>query len=483
MLNDLPRDVRTRSPPPALPPGVTLAVVGFPPSGEAPSSQYSRPSSSGSSTRITLTLKRRSKERNTYKVINSSSTRRKRARPNPPPTNNVDRAPLVISTGLSQPQSPGADGGPEEDDEGGEDGVEQGPTASMTRRAYGRDIGPHHLLDTAPCHVASTVATSILPDSGALVPATGSVDRPENRMLCWLQQQIPTRTLAAREKLRQMVAVGSQLAGHEVARQWKALIAQWRAEGICLSYGQAAGPITHDERDKSVRQRQWLVGESDCDYDFVALYDRLKRTTATTFLHAVLYRLQMSELGVRYAALTEETRASDARAPRTVAKQEMFRWLYGNENQSSADYNEFERGIKYWRKWREITQKCSRGVLALFPTSMAKSFVEQKLTINELHVWLRAICELSTHGMALARAVLPILEDAVAQKPPPSRRLRLEVWDGRQATLSALGSQWFEPDATIPLTPIGSQERDDSLSNGEEFFSDSSWLTPTELDL
>ena len=182
-------------------------------------------------------------------------------------------------------------------------------------------------------------------------------------------------------------------------------------------------------------------------------------------LQAPLYRLQMADLGERYQHLQGAERLSNARPQRVAAKEDMFAWLHGDQPRKGQLWDNFTRETKYWKRWMKVTEILSRGVVALFPSTMRKTFVEQTLKVNELTIWLEGVARFRPEVLTLSAAIHPIITAAIAGLPPPTERLRIEAWDGSSRTLGLLGTDWFGQEGFVPQTPPstgrGVEERGD----------------------
>ena len=272
----------------------------------------------------------------------------------------------------------------------------------------------------------------------------------------WLALQLPTKDSAFSKT---MWAYVYQIADISVATQWKDLMSEWRKKGTLRDLQRCDRSVTETEETAASEGRVWLEEGMDWDPKFVALYDRLKRTGIARALVTPQERLQMAALGRRYLELqdnsTSTAQGNEAtRTPhRSIAKEEMFRWLYGREERAKRAYSTFTRDIKYWRRWLRVTEVLPRGTIGLFPTTLKKTFVEQKLLKEELDTWLDCIKLFRPEVIHLGTALEPILMDAIDGAAPPTSRMRLESWDGSYQGLRELGGDWFEAEGSVPLTP------------------------------
>lgn len=387
---------------------------------DAGASQLSRPSSSGSSDREILIRQRRGRL-GVFKVIRTGSVLRDREK-------------------VRQRQDDDPDPTPEEEAQAADHGIgekrkrgKSGATRSGEAEELGDEVGSQE-------DDAATVA----------VCATQSVEDVQARARAVMKESMSPE----RERLLgPMVAYIFQVANYEVAWRWRELMSQWRLEGTLLMARHDGQAITAGEESVTLKSRDWLAKIPDWDREFVALYDRAKRTRVARALQDPQERLQMADLGLRYLHLQGDAKVTNARPQRVVAKEEMYVWIHGAVQRKGAQWNEFARDIKYWKRWLTVTTVLHRGVVALFPDNIKKSFIEQQLHVPELSLWLETICRFRPELREISASILPLITDALAGLGPPQQRTRLEAWDGTPRGFRDLGATWFEADTAVPRTP------------------------------
>lgn len=450
-----------------LDPGSLVAFIAVDAEGTA-SSQHSRPSSSGSSDREVLVRLRRDRS-GTFKVIRTGAAVRGEKRPNrrcrdhegpsrwsplsperehdTPPTPNLATRKRRRSgmEGSDTEETGQVDGARDKESDLGQRIQPTGPTNESTPPPSGGEG-----LD----HEAGSRKGGRVPrrrDGGDVeVDATQSRNAAQPTLIAIVAERFPN----ANPKVHRLILQATCLfANDEVARRWKELLILWRSEGTLLKLRPVRQGVTQEEERASIRQRVWLQNVDNWDREFVVLYDRTKRSQAMNTLDDLRIRLQMADLGSRYHALQAGVSSDSTRPRREVAKEEMFAWLTGSEDKKSAKWREFERDIKYWKRWLSVVSRLGRGSVALFPDVVKKSFVEQTLKVDELTTWLVMVQDVRPEIITLGERLLPYLDAALAGLSAPTERTLLEGWDETVEGLRLLGPAWFEPDTSIPLTP------------------------------
>ncbi|KAK5710372.1 hypothetical protein LTR15_012977 [Elasticomyces elasticus] len=398
----------------------------------AAASQSSRPSSSGSSDRD-IVLRQKRGQPGVYKVVRTGAT---------------IRNPKVIPDDIEEEDDdalPGSDAG----------GAEPG-TGQKRSRNGARPLG-------------SMPAPS--PPLGLpVVPATQPRETIQTRAGRWLVSRVPGMGV---EERTLMVNHMLGIAGWEVAARWKDLLIQWRRAGTLLQTNGGRATVTAVEESVSLGRRDWLKGVEDWDREFVVLYDRAVRRRIARSLVGPGEWLQSADLGQRYEELLAGAEVTNAKPRRVVGKEEMFKWLYGDQR-NKQDLDRFTREIKYWKRWLQVTTTLPRGIVGLMPKNLKKTFVEQKIGKDNLGVWLECIVKFRPEVLTIAETLLPVLHEALGGREPPAEPVRLESWDNSPASLVALGTAWFEPDIVVEATPhqesgpIESRGTDDAVPELED---------------
>ncbi|EMC90882.1 hypothetical protein BAUCODRAFT_335839 [Baudoinia panamericana UAMH 10762] len=397
------------------------------------SSQQSRPSSSGSSDRGVVALLEQRRRTDTWRVIDLDALRQtSEPAPGREATVLATLPAVLLGPKRKRDQSPTCQGG-REDRPANPATLRQGERDPVDRSEGGEQLHQRPSLTEAE------------------VGATLSVEAQVYR---WSEVRAPAMAGRVRHT---MVAYLWEIGNYQVALGWRDLLRTWRQDRTLLLPWRAGPSVTDDEDFAATKRRHWLSAEADWDREFVALYDRAQRTRVGRILDAPQERMQKADLGARYAFLQGKARMGATRPQRVVAKEEMFAWLYGTSKRKGALWDDFTREIKYWTRWLTVTESLHRGIIALFPDTIKKSFVEQTLKVHELAVWLEAIKQFRPELIELSGTILPLLTDALAGRQPPPEPLLLENWDSNPTTLAALGAAWFHPDTAVPLTPQASE--------------------------
>jgi hypothetical protein len=290
---------------------------------------------------------------------------------------------------------------------------------------------------------------------GVLVEATGG--RGMDRAASWLRSK-GMRLVHVGKAIENLEAIANM----EAAEKWKRTLVEWRARVSLVHAVGVGGEVTDAEKVALVQRRDWLTGMKDWDGEFIALYDRVKKSEALKLVDIVRERMEMAQLSAKYLQLKDSTDATGGRLDRTVAKEEMYTWLYGKD---LGCWNEFGRDLKYWKRWKIVTDALSAGTLTLWPKSINKSWITQTLNEHELELWLQAIHRYCAPVIALGAAATPFVLSALDGEPIPHGRLRLEIWNGTGAALRSLNLDWFSVELLIPNTPTASQRSDGDLSS------------------
>lgn len=195
---------------------------------------------------------------------------------------------------------------------------------------------------------------------------------------------------------------------------------------------------------------------------FVEAWEVAKEGQAQESLQAVLHRKRYMDVHDAYCAAEavadEAVVGQQGVGRRSTAKVALFHAVYPqhtkipnprHDHTTKADYQRFGRMLDYCRRWVMLRDVLGPTRFMLMPVSkVPNTFIEQDLTVAQLHLWARLVLEFS-HTTRIQSVVDDAMVPYLNGEPAPSWRLRLE--DSHRVALSQtpdLGTLWAPIDLT-----------------------------------